>query len=567
MVATDTNQEKEVTKGNVATTGKFECVHNGHKKYLINLARNYNKLIILLGSCYENGTNRHCIPAVEREKMLRAILKAEKIPQEKYEILHVPDRETFDEWLDDIRQKCKERNVQYFCTGNREDILDVLEQRGETLGMELINPEENSDFPYHATDIRRMILEGDYEKLKDLIPEEVKPILFKNSFKEIYAANKNLGVNFVKGRQTVDIVLLIRNIIDGKVYVLLGKRSMKKVDFPGYLALPGGGIDDFESPTDAAIREFYEETGLKLEMLDNSLEPAVVKFSNVPNSNLEQMYFVGIYSSEDERIAGTRGGSSQCFGVFIEDDMEKYQEYLDPTDDLTEVKFYEINNAISKGLAFQHGTMIKKAITMFDAYPDLKKSIMDMEAKEKSDTLVIAFVGASGAGKSTAALGTAYELKKMALSAEYVSEFPKELFYNGLLGKYIPNQSYIIAEQYKRLYDLIGQVDYIVTDAGLEISALHSSKEDKTVEDLAWYLRRRVNQFTIFIERDEGNVAYEKNGRAESEAESRLFGKKLEKYLLENNVDFVKVIGTDKAIEVAKNAVNGYERMKKVTNI
>ena len=31
------------------------------------------------------------------------------------------------------------------------------------------------------------------------------------------------------------------------------------------------------------------------------------------------MSYVGIYSSEDEKIAGTKGGSSQCFGIFIEE--------------------------------------------------------------------------------------------------------------------------------------------------------------------------------------------------------------------------------------------------------
>lgn len=562
MVANDTNQNEVTNNGIVAVIGRWMPIHNGHKNFLINLARTYKKVVVMIGSCYESGTQRNCIPATEREKMLRAIFKREKISVEKYEIIPIADAETFEDWIDSVRKVCNAKGVTHFCTGNKEDILNVLEQRGEKLGFEMINPEENSDFPYHATDIRKLIIEGDYSKLEELIPEEIKPILFRNTFKEIIATSKNRGVKFFPGRQTVDVVLLIRNTLDGKIYVLLGKRSMQKVDFPGYLALPGGGIDEFETPTEAAIREFYEETGLQLQMIDNSLEPAIVKFSNVPNSNLEQMFIVGIYSSEDEHLAGTRGGSSQCFGVFVEDELYKYQEYLNPNDDLTEVDFYEINDAINKGLAYQHGEMIKKAITMFEAYPELKKSIIVDETSERSDSLVIAFVGAPGAGKSTAALGTAYELKKMALSVEYVQEFTKDLFYNGLLGKYIPNQSYIIAEQYKRLYDLLGQTDYIVTDAGLEISALHSANEDKAVENLAWYLRRKVNQITIFIERDEDKVAYEAKGRSESEAKSRVFGRKLEKYLQENNAKYVKVIGTDAAIEAALNAVKEYRDSK-----
>lgn len=558
MVATDTNQKNVTSNRVVAVIGRWMPIHNGHKAFLIKLAREFDKIIVMIGSCYENGTQRNCISAVEREKMLRAIFKREDISTEKYEIIPIADVETFEEWINTVRRVCNSKGVTHFCTGNKEDILNVLEQKGEKLGFEMINPEDDSDFPFHATDIRKLIIEGKYEELEKMIPEEIKPILFRNTFKEILATSKNRGIKFVPGRQTVDVILLIRNTLDGKIYVLLGKRSMKKVDFPGYLALPGGGIDEFETPTDAAIREFREETGLELQMLDNSLEPAIVRFKNVPNSNLEQMHIVGIYSSDDESIAGTRGGSSQCFGVFVEDELFKYQEYLNPSDDLTDVDFYEINDAISKGLAYQHGEMIRKAITMFEAYPNLKKSVEVNEVRKRAETLVISFVGASGAGKSTAALGTAYELKKKALSVEYVQEFAKDLVYNGLLGKYIPNQSYILAEQYKRIYDLLGQVDYIVTDAGLEITALHSSREDKVVEDLAWYLRNKVNQITIFIERDEEKVSYEARGREESEAESRLFGIKLEKYLQENNAKYVKVVGTEAAIEAAIKAVEEY---------
>lgn len=543
-----------VTKGVVAAIGRWMPLHNGHKSFLLKLARTYERVVVMIGSCYEAGTSRNCIPAIEREKMLRAIFSQAQIPSDKYTIVHVPDTATFEEWILNIQNICAKNGVTHFCTGNKKDILDVLDKRGETLGFDMINPEDGSDFPYHATDIRKMIIEGNYNKLEELIPTEIKPILFRNSFKEIIAASKDHGIKIVPGRQAVDMIFLIRNITDGKIYVLLGKRSMDKVDFPGYLALPGGGIDDFESPFDAAIREFYEETGLKLQMVDNSLEPAIVKFENIPSSNLEQMFIVGIYSSEDENLAGSRGGSSQCFGVFVEDELYKYEEYLKASDDLSEVNFYEIHEAVTMGLAYQHGEMLRKAIAMFDAYPDLKKSI-NLAEEKSTNTVVISFIGASGSGKSTAALGTAFELKKQGKSVEYVQEFAKELMYNGLLEKYIPNQSYIVSEQYKRIYDLTSKVDFIVTDAGLEISALHSAKESRVVEDLAWYLRNKVNQITIFIERDE-NIPYEGKNRLESEAESRLFGMELEEYLIRNNATFIKVRGTDEAIKAALDTIS-----------
>ena len=219
-----------------------------------------------------------------------------------------------------------------------------------------------------------------------------------------------------------------------------------------------------------------------------------------------------------------------------------------------------IEKISKKPLAFQHKDMLKKAINMLEAYPDLQKAISKPE--KKKETLVISFVGASGVGKSTAALGTTYELKKMAKSVEYVDEFAKRLVYNDLLEKYIPNQSYIIAEQYKVIYDLQGKVDYIVSDAGLEISALHSSGE-KVIEDLAWYLTRQINQFIILIERDTEKVKFEEEGRVEDEEESRIFGEKLEEYLKSNGAKYVKVKGSDAAVEMALKVIAKREKEQK----
>lgn len=560
MVTNDTIQKKEKTV--VATIGRWMTPHKGQKSFLRKLAREHDKVIVMIGSCYEGGTERNCISAVEREKMIRAIFKREGISEEKYEIVPVEDRESFGEWLEDVKEVCNSYGVTHFCTGNQEDILNVLKEKNETLGFEMINPEADSDFPYHSSHIRKMIIEGKYEELKKLIPDEIKPILFKNSFKEILAANQKRGIQFVQGRQTVDVIILVRNTLDGKVYVLLGKRSMDKVDFPGCVGLPGDAINKHETAINAAIRTCYEQTGLKIELLDNSLEPAIIKFGNVPKSNLEQMHFVGIYSSEDEKFAGTRGGSSQCFGIFIEDEIYKYEEYLNASGGLTKLKFYEVKEAMSKGLPYQQPEMLKKAMEMFEAYPNLTKKIQP-QMKEKTETFMVSFIGASGVGKSAAGLGTAFKLKMLGQSVEYVQEVTKGMVYNGILGKYIPNQSYIIAEQFRQMYDLLGQVDYIVTDAGLEISALHASKEDEVVEKLAWYLRNKINQVTIFIERDEEKVPYETRGRVETEEQSRQFSIQLEEYLNKNHIKYIKVKGSDMAIEVALNAIKEHEKSHK----
>ena len=357
----------------VLTIGRFMPIHNGHKGFLVDLAEEFDKVIILIGSCYQGGNIRYCITATERSKMIRAIMKRQGIPEEKYVIIPIPDFPTFEEWISNIMDLCKKYKVTHFCTGNKEDILDVLEARNEKLDLKFINPEEGSKFTYHATDIRNMIINGDYEKLEKVIPDEIKPILFRYTFKEILAASQNRGISFIEGRQAVDMILLVKNISDGKVYVLLGKRPKYKQDFPEVLALPGGGIDLYELPINAAIRKFYDETGLKINMLDDSLEPAIVKFDNIENTALEQMHIVGIYGTQDEMLNGTRGGSSQCFAILVEGDIENYKKYINPQHGLTDVRFHDITTISSIKLAFQQNDMLNKAISMLEAYPDLNQ--------------------------------------------------------------------------------------------------------------------------------------------------------------------------------------------------
>lgn len=370
METTVSSQAKK-TKKRVACIGRWMPIHNGHKKFLVDLAKESDKLIIMIGSCYEGGNIRNCITATEREKMLRAIMKREGIPDKKYVIVPVPDAPTFDEWIFNIIKVCKKYRATHFCTGNKKDILNVLEAREEKLDMEFINPEDGSEFPYHATDIRNMIINGDYAKLETLIPNEIKPILYRYTFKEIVAASQNRGINFIKGRQTVDLILLVKNVIDGNVYVLLGNRPKNKRDFPKALAVPGGRIKLFETAIDAAIREFYEETGLKIKLVDNSLEPAIVKFENVDNTSLEQMHMVGIYGTQDKTLNGTQGGSSQCFAILVQGNIEDYKKKINPCQGLTDVKFYDTEIISLKDLAFQQNEMLKKAIQMLEAYPDL----------------------------------------------------------------------------------------------------------------------------------------------------------------------------------------------------
>ena len=93
MVSTDTNQAKVV-----ALIGRWQPLHIGHKTFIEKLTKDFDKIVVIIGSCYSIGTVRNCIPAIEREKMIRAIFKTFDT-KVNLEIAHLPDYDEFDDWV------------------------------------------------------------------------------------------------------------------------------------------------------------------------------------------------------------------------------------------------------------------------------------------------------------------------------------------------------------------------------------------------------------------------------------------------------------------------------------
>jgi 8-oxo-dGTP diphosphatase len=354
-------------KTTVLAIGRWMPIHIGHKTFLTDLAKKFDRLVVGIGSCYENGTPRNCIPAIEREKLLRKIFKSEGL--DNVIIVPVPDRPTFEEWFDDVVKLCRIFDVTHFCTGNKEDILNVMQEKGLTLDAEMIDPEQTSAFPYHATDIRNVILNGETDRLDDMIPAEIKNDVLGQVAKEIRMASEGKGQQFIPGRQTVDIVFVVHDTAKNKNYLLIGKRNASKIDFPNYYAIPGSAILEFESAINAAQRTFRMETGVDISLVDNSCEPAKVILSNIDNMPAD-MYFTGIYASADKRINGTRGGGSQCFAILIEGSTDKIADVLCSEHDMDELLFLDCDEVHCTDFAFDQKRMVKDSFVKLGIHCD-----------------------------------------------------------------------------------------------------------------------------------------------------------------------------------------------------
>ena len=104
----------------------------------------------------------------------------------------------------------------------------------------------------------------------------------------------------VKGLQNIDAKVCLTAagclIHDGKVMLV----KHKKV---GAWLCPGGHIDPNELPHQAAEREFWEETGIKVKAFDPNLPAATDGSEYLPNPILTNLHWV----SEDNYHIRTQG--------------------------------------------------------------------------------------------------------------------------------------------------------------------------------------------------------------------------------------------------------------------
>ena len=169
------------------------------------------------------------------------------------------------------------------------------------------------------------------------------------------------------------------------------------------------------------------------------------------------------------------------------------------------------------------------------------KSISDATAEEKPQnfeekpqkTKVINLYAGPGAGKTTAALQICLELKKLGVNAEYVSEFAKDLIYDGK-EEMLKDQKFVTDGQYERLNRLRGKVDVIVTDSPLLLGQVYGKKSiDKDYKD---EIRKRYDSFdnyNAFIVRGKN---FTQKGRVHNLEESKQLDADVLQMLSDNKI-------------------------------
>jgi hypothetical protein len=188
------------------TVGRYTPPHKGHINYFRGLLAKHYHLIIGIASCYESGTFRHPLLAFLREKMIHYSLVNAGIDMKRVSFVHLQDFfNDWDGWWRHVTSIPDFNKVTHFVTGNEKEVLSEIRKRGIKTGFEIINPEKDMplefQFPYHATDLRKAIVENNYDLfLKIAASGTVALMGHVDGFAGIRRAMDNAGTRFIPGR-------------------------------------------------------------------------------------------------------------------------------------------------------------------------------------------------------------------------------------------------------------------------------------------------------------------------------------------------------------------------------
>ncbi len=159
---------------------------------------------------------------------------------------------------------------------------------------------------------------------------------------------------------------------------------------------------------------------------------------------------------------------------------------------------------------------------------------------------VINLFGGPGSGKSTIAAGLFYNMKLQHQSVDLVTEYAKELVWEGRLADMLDKQEDIFVEQQSRIRRLRNNVDYAIVDSPLLLSYIYPKMNELQRGVDKWpalteflnfvsAVNDTYDNINIFLERPE---SFEANGRDHSLQEAQTIDNVIQDTLRELNQPF-----------------------------
>lgn len=177
--------------------------------------------------------------------------------------------------------------------------------------------------------------------------------------------------------------------------------------------------------------------------------------------------------------------------------------------------------------------------------------------------LVVNLFGGPSIGKSTIAMGVAYELKLHFVNAELVTEFAKDLVWEESY-KNLNNQLYMFANQHHRMFRCGEKVDVLVTDSPILLplifGKIYNSNMSQELKNLIQSEFKRENSLNIMLQR---TLPYVEIGRVQTEEEAKRIDQMIVDTLDEEQYDYHLLPTSKKAAKtVAELTLSKLQSMK-----
>lgn len=180
---------------------------------------------------------------------------------------------------------------------------------------------------------------------------------------------------------------------------------------------------------------------------------------------------------------------------------------------------------------------------------------------KKRETIVINIIGGPGVGKSILTSDVFSALKREGISCEISAEYIKRKLREKAL-KAVESQIYIFAKQQYQLFTLKDEVDVIVTDSPIFLSAVYDKTKCPLLRALIMKEYNKYNSLNYLVVRDE-SFEYEQEGRYQDLDGAKKVDSHVTKFLDEEAIEYklmhgigpktLKVIITDIKAKLKEN--------------
>jgi nicotinamide-nucleotide adenylyltransferase len=151
---------------NALFIGRFQPFHKGHLKVLQNASKNFDKIIIGIGSSQYSHTKDNPFTADERKLMVEKSLR--KLGINNFKIILIPDIHNPPKWVDHVLSIFTDFDV---VITNNSLTKSLFSEKGYSIEK---TPLYDKKY-FSGNEIRRRILKG--EQWEHLVPEEVYKLI------------------------------------------------------------------------------------------------------------------------------------------------------------------------------------------------------------------------------------------------------------------------------------------------------------------------------------------------------------------------------------------------------